>query len=163
MNYNLINIDFYYILEASDNIFLFFEGVFDMKKKLSLLFIFAIFASTLSAVIDRIDKETLDKIKDGLIEFHKQTYSSGNGKPDVSLLKKDLPFILVAKMDSFGLDRYFSFQTNEDVDQLVKAVQQGGGMSLSWYWYRLDEPYKYDLLKIMSYEESIGQKNKDNE
>lgn len=70
-----------------------------------------------------------------LVQFHEATSSSEySKKPDMRKLEKQNR-CFVAKMDSFGLDRYFSFRTNDDVEELVEAVQQGGGMNVAWYYY----------------------------
>jgi len=70
-----------------------------------------------------------------LVKFHEETSSHEcSEKPDMQRFEnKNRCF--VAKMDSFGLDRYFSFRTNDDVKELVKAVQRGGGMNVAWYYY----------------------------
>jgi hypothetical protein len=79
----------------------------------------------------RPDESLLKK----LVKFHEATSSSEySKKPDMQKLEKTNR-CFVAKMDSFGLDRYFSFRTNDDVEELVEAVQQGGGMNVAWYYY----------------------------
>ncbi len=72
------------------------------------------------------------------VQFHARTGSSGTPKPNMNEhYKADRRF--VAKMDSFGLDRYFQFTTNQHVDELVQGVRQGGGMGLDWYYYEEEE------------------------
>src|SRR5258708_8890433 len=70
-----------------------------------------------------------------LIQFHESTSSSGySPKPDMEKFQKPGRHF-VAKMDSFGLDRYFTFSTNEGVKSLVKTVQQGGGKNVACFYY----------------------------
>lgn len=40
----------------------------------------------------------------------------------------------IAKMDSCGLDRFFTFETNEDADHIQSAVYNGGGWGVEWYY-----------------------------
>lgn len=112
-----------------------------MNKKL-LLSTLCITAGLLS-VVQRIDNKTLDKIKSDLKEFHKPLSSTQDQRPDISVYKKS-GHVLVAKMDSFGLDRYFTFQTDEDMKNLVEGVQNGGGWDVRWYY--LQNPEKYESI-----------------
>lgn len=68
--------------------------------------------------------------------------SSGNNRPSVTNLAKE-GRNFIAKMDSFGLDRYFLFSNDNDIDQLVTAVMRGGGMYVTFYYFEGHE----DLLK----------------
>ena len=70
-----------------------------------------------------------------LVKFHEPTYSCDSSpQPDMRCFEKQNRYF-VAKIDSFGFDRYFSFKTNADVNELVKSVQSGAGMDVSWYYY----------------------------
>lgn len=104
-----------------------------MKKQLIVCLLCLVNSQiTLGMTVERImpDENLMTK----LILFHAPTSSSGESKPDMqSFIRPNRHF--VAKMDSLGLDRYFSFKTNDDVNALVEAVQQGGGMSVAWYYY----------------------------
>ena len=105
-----------------------------MKNKFLLLF-FAFLAKPLCGGITRLNQKDLEKIKDNLTEFHLPTSSGQDSpKPDVSKLKSKENLLLIAKMDSFGLHRYFEFKTNDDVNTLVQGVQNGGGWDVSWYY-----------------------------
>ena len=104
-----------------------------IKRSLVLLPLLLISFAAHAMTVERIkpNEELLKK----LIKFHDATSSSEfSAKPDLNNFKKQNKFF-VAKMDSFGLDRYFSFQTNDDVEALVKAVQNGCGMNVAWYYY----------------------------
>jgi hypothetical protein len=103
-----------------------------MKKKLLLL---SLLATSGIYTMQCLDEKDIAKIKDYLVEFHKPTYSNGSNIPDVSKLQKN-DIGLIAKMDSFGLDRYWSFQNNDHVKELVQGVRNGGGESISWYYLK---------------------------
>jgi len=115
-------------------------------KSSKILLVLSCFSAFSIFGMQRVSSEDLEIIKKGLKEFHKSTTSSpDSSKPDVSSFKKST--LLVAKMDSFGCDRYFAFRTNDHVNELVGSVQQGAGMRVSWYC--LKDAYKYDLMKIV--------------
>ncbi len=127
------------------------------RKKDSLPFITILCLSLLAVVspaegtITRISKDNLEIIKPDIQQFHKPTTSADNTygynpSPDVSRLENDGQKLLVAKIDSFGLDRYFVFETNEDINQLVNTVKIGGGSQVEWYY--LEDPYKYPLIYL---------------
>lgn len=40
----------------------------------------------------------------------------------------------IAKMDSFGLDRFFAFETNEGANHIQLGAYNGGGMKVEWYY-----------------------------
>ncbi|MFA6527532.1 MAG: hypothetical protein WCT20_03865 [Candidatus Babeliales bacterium] len=108
-------------------------------KKIIILGALLLIGSHLTSNIQRIcpNEETIQKLKD----FHSYTSSSGDNKPDISeLIQKGRTFI--AKMDSFGMDRYFSFETNADIEELVEGVMRGGGMGLNWYYLDTKEEKK---------------------
>jgi len=127
-----------------------------MKNILLPIGLFALLAGCvpLYGNVTRLEAKQVQEIKGALKEFHKPTSSGySSARPSMGLiesLKTDGPVLLVAKMDSFGLDRYFGFEDAQDIDQLVQAVQGGGGMDVSWYY--LEKPYLYDsLIKITSF------------
>lgn len=116
-----------------------------MNGRQILVFLFCFSAFSIFGM-QRISSEDLETIRGGLREFHEPTTSSNHSpKPNVSDFKKCT--LLVAKMDSFGLDRYFAFRTNDHVDNLVEAVKQGVAMRV--FWYCLEDAYKYNLIKIV--------------
>lgn len=51
--------------------------------------------------------------------------SSGSGKPSIKNKAKN-GRVFIAKMDTFGLDRFFVFKTDNDINQLVQGVFNGG-------------------------------------
>ena len=118
-----------------------------MMKKILLVLLASVANSF--GIPQRIEYNDVQKIKESLIKFHTQTTTGKYSKrPDVSTFA-GTNSLLIAKMDSFGLDRYFAFENNDDVDLLVKAICDGGGMGLSWYY--LQDPFKYDLIKIIKF------------
>jgi len=67
-----------------------------------------------------------------LKKIHPDTSSGENScRPKLSDQNKDDQ--LVAKIDAFGVDRYYTFETDEDINDLILAVQQGWGARVSWY------------------------------
>ncbi len=126
-----------------------------MKKMFLVMSLFLSQAS-FGMDFDRIekihpDKDTIEQLK----QFHEPTssgeYSPKPGPEDIKPHKK-VGRCLIAKMDSFGLDRYFSFETSKDVNTLVKAVQDGGGMEVEWFYYDL-QPKNFEGIEILSLEE----------
>lgn len=116
-------------------------------KSMRIFIVFVMFMATpLLSDIRRLTAGELKDFSDKMISFHQPT-SSGDfsPKPDVSKLSDNL---LIAKMDSFGMDRYFVFQNNKDVEELVKAVQQGGGWDVSWFYVKPE-----DTLRIITLDE----------
>lgn len=101
-----------------------------MKK---LIIVFAVIHATINFCgIKQLNSQEMAIYGNIMKSFHNQTTSAHDAKPNVET--RDLADKkLIAKIDTFGLDRYFSFETNQDVDTLVQAVQRGAGMSVAWY------------------------------
>ena len=80
------------------------------------------------------DKTLLEKLK----IFHEATDSSGQPKPNMEKFQQSKRRF-IAKIDTFGLDRYFSIKTNEDVDALAQGVREGHGCKIEWFYYDTDD------------------------
>lgn len=125
-----------------------------MSNRYSLILCIILFTYEAFPVFMRIEQGNVEKIKNNLIGLAHTTHSSGNPRPVLSSLKKNngvlsaKSTILIAKINAFGLDIYGSFETQMDIDMLIKNVMKGGGLDVSWY-YLLDA-YKYELEKIRS-------------
>ena len=121
--------------------------MFDQFKTLrSFILLSMLTTSPLFSDIRRLTAVELRNFTEKMVSFHNPTSSGDHSpKPDVSRFKEEL---LIAKMDSFGLDRFFVFQNNNDVNELVRAVQQGGGMNVSWYYVKPE-----DTICIMTLDE----------
>lgn len=101
-------------------------------KKITV-FSFLLFSSQLSAPPVRVyPNENMIK---ALVSFHRATGTATNSpRPSVAGLKKRNRLFL-AKMDSFGIDRWFQFETDEDIAALAEGVSNGGGRSVAWFYY----------------------------
>lgn len=113
----------------------------------NILFVLLLLPNTLFGVVQRLSSEDLQKIQSGLKQFHEKTGSGDySPKPSLKSFAGTERKLFVAKMDSFGMDRWFTFETDADIEQLVQGVRQGGGWDVSWYL--LEKPWTYDLIKI---------------
>lgn len=78
-----------------------------------------------------------DNLLTKLTSFHDQTGSGDDAlRPNMDKHQKG-GRVFIAKIDTFGFNRYFMFKTNDDVAQLVQSVRDGGGMSITWLCYDL--------------------------
>jgi hypothetical protein len=126
-------------------------------KSVASLSLAIMLGSHMNAVIERIypDQDMLNR----LTEFHGYTSSSRKDKPDISQFQGN-GRKFVAKMHSLISNSYFSFETNDDVDELIKAATPERFWKLNWYYYdergeRIDDliekTKKYDEIpKIYS-------------
>lgn len=69
--------------------------------------------------ITRLTKDEVQKIEKHLVEFAGKTSSSGNPLPNLSKIKASNR-LLIAKIDSWGMDRYFNFEMNLMLMKLSK-------------------------------------------
>lgn len=97
--------------------------------------------------------KNIEVVETGLIELAAPTYTSGNPKPDLSYLKRDNEVlarsntVFIAKIETFDLSYYFTFEAQEDVDRLVgEIMQRYTGWRISWYY--LPDADKYDLRGV---------------
>ena len=120
--------------------------MFQLKSIHMFIFLGAFMTFPLLSDVRRLTAGELKDFADKMVSFHQPTSSGDHSpKPDVSKLNDNM---LIAKMDSFGMDRYFVFQNNKDVADLVKAVQQGGGWDVSWFYVKPE-----DTIRIMTLDE----------
>ena len=92
------------------------------------------FPDTIMEGMENVSKKYLPKMQELFKEFHAPTNSDENSpKPDLSKYQSAMDTLLIAKMVTGSLDRYFTLHNNDDVDNLVKLVRNGHGTSVSWY------------------------------
>lgn len=115
-----------------------YEGIVVKRILMSLFVTPMIYCASLERI--KPDENVLKL----LTKFHEATSSGYNSKKPNMKNFQQPGRRFVAKMDSFGLDRYFSFKTDEDVEALVEGVRQGGGMKVEWFYYDAAE----DIIKI---------------
>lgn len=90
--------------------------------------------STLCMAVKRMlgDDEAFKVLLQRSVKFA-HTGSSLKTGPDInSLVKPNRKFI--AKMDSFGANRFWTFETNAGANQIQQGLYDGGGMSIEWYY-----------------------------
>ena len=102
-----------------------------MKK--IYLFSLAFLINSLSAM-NIVQFKPDQTILSGMKEFAPATCGSVDPVPNIANFKQNKRRF-IAKMDSFGLDRYFLFQNEEDAQALRDAVSRGGGRKVQWYYY----------------------------
>lgn len=62
-----------------------------------------------------------------------ETRSGEEKGPDISeYAKGNRKFF--AKVDTFGMDRWFTFENKEDADHIQSGVRNGGGWGVVWYY-----------------------------
>ena len=101
-------------------------------RRISALFVVVGFISfPLHGVIDLLAPIDLAAIQKDLKEIHSPTLpAAGSPRPDAYKLKQQST-LLVAKVDEKE-SRYFTFETNEDIEQLLQTVKDSGGKQISW-------------------------------
>lgn len=116
-------------------------------KAIQYLVALTIFSSfSTFASIRRLTPTEISNYSTKMIQLHPPTSSASNSAtPDITAQKGKF---LIAKMDSFGLDRYFTFSTNDHVKELHQAVQNGGSMFVEWYYLNPE-----DTICITSFDE----------
>lgn len=116
----------------------------DMKKLLAVG-LFTFFGFMTSPLLSGVRRLTAGELKDfanKMVSFHQPTSSGDHSPmPDVSKLDSN---VLIAKW----IFLVFVFHNNKDVAELVKAVQQGGGWDVSWFYVKPE-----DTIRIMTLDE----------
>jgi hypothetical protein len=87
--------------------------------------------------------ESLKSLQKDMTKF--QTTGSGSKSgPDISKLAKDGRKFF-AKMDLFGLDRWFTFEDQRNADDIQMNCHNGSSMDVEWYY--LDNVKEYPSEK----------------
>ncbi len=129
-----------------------------MKNAIFLLVVCANFLPlAVCGVITKLSVERIQEIATKLTEFHVPTYSQNDPKPDVSTLQLGDDKLLIAKTNLSDSCRYYSFQTNDDVNKIVGGVALFGSLvevvvdgswNVSWYYVQRDDIPSMEKLAI---------------
>ena len=96
-------------------------------KNIKIIALTALFAGVVSFadVTQLKEEDAFALMEKGAARFGEKTKGKGcpNYRPDLSGFDKGTGFF--AKMDSFGMDRYYIFRNDTDIDRLIDS-QTGG-------------------------------------
>ena len=102
-------------------------------KSLLLLISFCFFTNVFSVFIEMDDVTGgFEKLKKSLVEFDRSRGDLEDLPTMLGLKTKNRKF--VAYMDSFGIDRYFIFEDNQDIKKLVTSVRCGQAYEVIFYY-----------------------------
>lgn len=85
----------------------------------------------------QIPAEIAERYEGRLKKAADRSYSGGSPRPSYERLLKTLPgdvHTLVAVINLFGFKRYFGIASQGDIDRVLEAVKNGGGMHTDWYY-----------------------------
>lgn len=104
------------------------------KKSIFLLTAFVVFlCSRMNARVIRIFQPKGIPEKQ-LVQFHEPTCESSPSKrPFLSQINLPDNEGLVAKINTFGLDRYYRFENDADIDHLIQSMVDGATDRIFWY------------------------------
>lgn len=126
-----------------------------INKILNLFIAYFIYYGSLFSVVNVMSIDAFETIKEyGLVELSIRIPAN----PKIDKLTKD-GRIFVAKMELSGLESYFNFESNEDVQELINRANEKGSKI---FWYYADTDY-IDIEITFDAEELTGSSSEDND
>lgn len=111
-----------------------------MKNNLLIVFLLLLVNTSNKSVIILLDRENRKKVIPGLRKLSEPTPQDDCSiKPDLSKLNISKPLIAVVHTSclqkKINLQTYYSFETNNDIEELIKKLEKSIIKSIFWYYY----------------------------